>query len=321
MQIYKITIRFLNYIGTPLHSDTIFGHFCWIYRYIYGQKRLKEDILKNYETSPNIIFSCGFPSGYLPRPVLAPVSLKELENLIKENLIKDEPFLKRLEILKEIKKIKFLPIKTLENLHKNLSEINIIKVLLKEEALPTIHQFVMPHNSICRLSGRVQEFYHIDYIFYKSENSYFDIDIYLKTTTIAEEKIREVFKVLGSYGFGKDKNLGAGHFKLLNVEEVSFPQEGNAVMSLSYFVPDNGLKDGYYSLLTKFGKLGGHYAITEIPFKNPLILMEPGSVFKIETIKDYYGVAIKNIHARMKIKHQTYLFPYFVRLLEEKHVS
>ena len=53
--------------------------------------------------------------------MLAPVSLRKLENLIKENLIKDEPFLKRLEILKEIKKIKFLPIKTLENLHKNLS--------------------------------------------------------------------------------------------------------------------------------------------------------------------------------------------------------
>jgi len=317
MQIYKITIRFLNYIGTPLHSDTIFGHFCWIYRYIYGEKRLKEDILKNYETSPNIIFSCGFPSGYLPRPVLAPVSLKELENLIK-----DEPFLKRLEILKEIKKIKFLPIKTLENLHKNLSEINIIKSLLKEKKnSPSVRPFTMPHNSICRLSGRVQEFYHMDYMIYENKEPYFDIDIYLKTNIIVEKKIRAAFEVLGSYGFGKDKSLGAGHFKLLDVKKVSFPQEGNAVMSLSYFVPDNGLKDGYYSLLTKFGKLGGHYAITEIPFKNPLILMEPGSVFKIETIKDYYGVAIKNIHARMKIKHQTYLFPYFVRLLEEKHVS
>ena len=317
MQIYKITIRFLNYIGTPLHSDTIFGHFCWIYRYIYGEKRLKEDILKNYETSPNIIFSCGFPSGYLPRPMLAPVSLKELENLIK-----DEPFLKGLEILKEVKKIKFAPVKMLENLHKNLSAINVIKSLLKEKKnSPSVRPFTMLHNSICRLSGRVQEFYHMDYMIYENKEPYFDIDIYLKTNIIVEKKIREAFEVLGSYGFGKDKSLGAGRFKLLDVKKVSFPQEGNAVMSLSYFVPDNGLKDGYYSLLTKFGKLGGHYAITEIPFKNPLILMEPGSVFKIETIKDYYGVAIKNIHAKMKIKHQTYLFPYFVKLLEEKHVS
>jgi len=190
MQIYKITIRFLNYIGTPLHSDTIFGHFCWIYRYIYGEKRLKEDILKNYETSPNIIFSCGFPSGYLPRPMLAPVSLKELENLVK-----DEPFLKRLEILKEIKKIKFLPIKTLENLHKNLSAINIIKSLLKEKKnLPSVRPFTMPHNSICRLSGRVQEFYHMDYMIYENKEPYFDIDIYLKTNIIVEKRLEKLLR-------------------------------------------------------------------------------------------------------------------------------
>ncbi|RKX62463.1 MAG: hypothetical protein DRP41_07290, partial [Thermodesulfobacteriota bacterium] len=62
-------------------------------------------------------------------------------------------------------------------------------------------------------------------------------------------------------------------------------------------------------------------AITEIPFKNPLILMAPGSVFKVKKIKDYYGIGVRNIHAKTKIKHQTYLFPYFLGLSESKHVS
>jgi CRISPR/Cas system CSM-associated protein Csm4 (group 5 of RAMP superfamily) len=91
-------------------------------------------------------------------------------------------------------------------------------------------------------------------------------------------------------------------------------------MSLSYFIPDSSLKSGYYNLFTKFGRLGGHYAISEIPFKNPLILMTPGSVFKIEEKKPYYGVTVKGIHKKEEIRHQTYFFPYFLTLAEENNV-
>lgn len=332
MQIYKITIRFLSYIGTPLHSDTIFGHLCWIYRYLYGKERLKEKILHHYETRPHLIVSCGFPAGYLPRPVLPPLSSSDLEAMVDKYFIKKGKHLLRgLDILKKVKKEKFIAKEDMEDIRQDVSEKAVTEILLcgrinnKGEEITheqlTHVETTIPHNSISRLSGSVLKgggFYHSAEMTFK-----YDIDIYIKVDPeiFDIQTIKTVFETLGKYGFGKDKSTGKGQFEVLDITQENLPQEGNAVMSLSYFVPDECLKDGYYNLFTKFGKLGGHYAITEIPFKNPLILMAPGSVFKVKKIKDYYGIGVRNIHAKTKIKHQTYLFPYFLGLSESKHVS
>jgi len=332
MQTYLVTIRPKTSFSTPLHSDTIFGHLCWIYRYVYNKNKLKEKFLHHYETRPNLIVSSGFPTGYLPRPVLPPLSSSDLEAMINKHFIKKgKHFLHGLDILKKVKKERFIAKEDMEDIRQGISEKAVTEILLcgritnKGEEISheqlTWVEVTIPHNTISRLSGSVLKeggFYHSDEMAFKS-----DIDIYVKVNpeVFDIQTIKTIFETLGEYGFGKDKSTGKGQFEVLDITQEDLPQEGNAVMSLSYFVPDNALKDGYYNLFTKFGKLGGHYAIAEIPFKNPLILMEPGSVFKIEEIRDYYGVVVKNIHKKTKIKHQTYLFPYFFKLSENKNVS
>lgn len=349
MQTYLVRIKPKTTFGTPLHSDTTFGHLCWMYRYLYGEENLKKDILNDYDTHPTLIVSNGFPKNHLPRPILLPLSQSELEEILKKYFLKkplkdknNQIFSERekrfygLSILKKIKKEQFILAKDLLEIKDSLCEQAVTEMLLSEritgqgkeiEPFFGFKKAAFPHNTISRLSGMVVQegggFYHTEEEGYINKEGFLEIDIYIKTepSVINKKRLNELFFTLSQYGFGRDKSTGKGSFKLLEIKEVELPKEGNAVMSLSYFVPDSSLKDGYYGLFTKFGCLGGHYATSEIPFKNPIILMEPGSIFKVETIKDYYGVAIKNIHAKIKIKHQTYLFPYFVKLLEGKYVS
>ncbi len=348
MQTYLVRIKPKSSFGTPLHSDTIFGHLCWMYRYLYGEEKLKKDILNTYDTQPAFIVSNGFPKEHLPRPILPPLSQNELEAIIKKYFmtkpLKDkngqllserEKRFYGLSILKKIKKEHFILAEDLLAIKDSLCEKAVTEMLLSRritgqgKEIETSFKFkkeAFPHNTISRLSGTVVKegggFYHTQEEAYIGKEDFLEMDIYIKTepSLLNKDRLRELFLALSQYGFGRDKSTGKGSFELVEIKEIELPQKGSAVMSLSYFIPGSSLKSGYYELFTKFGRLGGHYAISEIPFKSPLILMTPGSVFKVEEKRQYYGMAIKGIHKKEEIRHQTYLFPYFVTLLEAKDV-
>ena len=74
MRTFRVKILFTSDSGTPLHSDTIFGHLCWVYRYENGEGALAKEILKDYDTNPSVIVSDGFPGDSFPYPCLPPVS-------------------------------------------------------------------------------------------------------------------------------------------------------------------------------------------------------------------------------------------------------
>jgi hypothetical protein len=73
---------------------------------------------------------------------------------------------------------------------------------------------------------------------------------------------------------------------------------------LSNYVPcQNDPQTGFYKAITKYGKLGGHFASSSIipdsnptPFKYPLVMFEPGSVFEMDNMKTHYGRIIQGIH-------------------------
>ena len=74
MKLYKTTITPLSSFGTTLRGDTLFGQLCWACKFIFGENELNE-LLSDYESSPFLIVSDAFASGYLPKPT---VPLKEL---------------------------------------------------------------------------------------------------------------------------------------------------------------------------------------------------------------------------------------------------
>ncbi len=329
MKSYKITIELLSPLSTPLQSDTIFGHTCWIHRYLQGtDEALLRSILLEFDNNPKLIVSSGFPSGYLPRPKLRPLNTEERNELIKKyiNPKKKADYLKAFQLLKKIKKKVFIPADDFEKIKEDLSEKNVVDYYLRvnskeevketEEELP-METYSVSHNTINRLSWSVEEegggFFHSDeYHFHERR-----FDIYLKTSLheFNLDYLKKVFTVMGEFGFGKDKSVGKGHFKVVEVTEISFEKKGNAVMSLSNFVPDNSLNVGWYDLLTKYGKLGGNFAKDGTrPFKNPILMITPGSTFKVNELKEYYGSCISYVHDNKNIKQHTYLFPFYVTI-------
>ena len=71
----------------------------------------------------------------------------------------------------------------------------------------------------------------------------------------------------------------------------------NGFISLSNWVPTaSDPTVGYYQTLIKYGKLGESFAQTDQPFKNPLLMLEAGSVFySDDPARDWYGHLIPNI--------------------------
>lgn len=331
MKIFRIQICFKSSLATPLRSDTLFGYICWIYRYWKGEEALLRDILQNYDENPVIVVSEGLPSGYFPYPVLPPMSNEQGERLFKE-FYPDQSrsqFISFLSQMKKLKKTRWIELSDLEKIRDELSSVSLIRSLVskkmadkkglgtdkKEKKMPSL----VPHNTINRLSGSVEKlgggFYHTVEI--PARNAAFDV--YLMTSLNWDtETVNDLFRRMGQWGYGKDRSLGKGRFDVQKIEKCDFPEAGNAVLSLSYFVPDTAVGDGYYDLETKYGKLGGSYSQGAYAYpKTPVLMLRPGAVFRVKEIKACYGKSIGHVHPVLReVRHQTYLFPYFVNLRE-----
>ncbi|MBW2139268.1 MAG: hypothetical protein JRH06_17200 [Deltaproteobacteria bacterium] len=214
----------------------------------------------------------------------------------------------------------------MEELRTNLSPRGLVRVLLASEIKTTgktrpgmidADHMLIPHNTINRLTDTVEKdgggFFHSQEV--AARNKLYDI--YVKTKLDWEaETIREIFSLLGKWGYGKDRSTGKGQFIVKSISEEHLPGEGNAVMALSHFVPDGSLSKGYYELYTKYGKLGGHYSQGNVAFpKTPLLLLKPGAIFKVSEKREFYGQSLGPVHPELEdVRQQTYLFPYFLKM-------
>jgi CRISPR-associated protein Csm4 len=270
MKYAKLIIKPKTPFLSLLQSDTIFGNFAWIYRYIYGEKALTDKLPNNF-----IVFSDGFIKGFLPRPFFKPYF--------------DD------EINKEIKKISLLPKKLIFNLidkfNKNEIDLNstkpeatIVKYLKslnkeKELKLPKKETLIIQKNAINRLTnltnGRLYTL--------KEEYSEAEYEIYFYTS-LQKDEVKEVIETMSKRGYGKDKTAGKGRFSYKiewDFEEKKyFTNKGNFFINLSTMLKDENSKLIYGKSITKFPKAGGIYAYSK-PFKNPILAYIPGSVFKV----------------------------------------
>ena len=264
MEYAKLILTPTSPIISELQSDTIFGHFAWGIRFVYGEERLKE-LLKDFKEKPFIIFSNGFIKGFLPKPFLEPYlpndnELKYAKEVKKKSLIDKEFIFNNIDNLNDKKIFQYLK----EKKYKFEQELNITQ-----------------KNSVNRNSNLVKEgLYTIKEKFVNQ-----DYEIYFAYQNISKEEIGQVFNFIAKRGYGKDKSAGKGKFTFKidwDFEEKKyFTTKKERFINLSTMFRSNNMHLLYGKTITKFPKAGGFYASSE-PYKNPCIMYLPGSTFIVE---------------------------------------
>ncbi len=302
----RYKIKMLSSLRTYPQSDTIFGHICWGMRYLKGEEYLK-NFLEQYEDDDvPLLISDAFPENYLPRPLLPPLKHEEIDNMARENNKTKFEFMSR---LKGIKKEKWIPVSLWEEIKSKASEKQITMELLKKSEKEKEKYEITAHNTISRNTNTTLE----EGGLYFTTDAWFNkgMDIYVKFRDDEVKRLWEYIwkEYIEKTGFGKDKSTGKGEIEIdidssfdANVFDV---EDYNCLMSLSGVAfqrwPEN--LNASYKLRTKYGKLGGDFAIRGNPFKKPVIIMEPGAIFY--GIKDISlkGQLLKNIHTDSRIRH------------------
>lgn len=88
METYAIYLKPKGSLASAIHSDTLFGAFCWSIRHLYGEGRL-ESLLENFAEDPKFILSSAFPClfhddgkvHFYPKPLLPDLTSKQVERL------------------------------------------------------------------------------------------------------------------------------------------------------------------------------------------------------------------------------------------------
>ncbi len=355
MNLYKLTLEIKSPVITPFQADTIFGHFSWALRYLKGERRLIEFLEGFNANSTPLLVSDGLPQGFLPKPILKPPNMEEIERLIIKYFGGDiKSKVRGFTALKKMRKQLFISCDMFRELNGNLTYLGLYEKVFDCSYCPLwfrerpckldiltcpvlspesqeryeIPKFesseLVAHNTISRMTGRVIEpggfFGEIET--YHTPDTKFEI--YIKGNYFSPDDLQEIFQFIAQSGYGKDKSTGKGQLETKELIEFSFgePQNSNAFMSLSSFIPEKDDPiNGYYELLTKYGKLGGDYAKSGFdskrlnPFKKPLIMLKSGSTFfTTNGEKEFYGQLLENIHQSDKIKHYGYAFPLRIKM-------
>ena len=137
-------------------------------------------------------------------------------------------------------------------------------------------------------------------------------------------------------GFGRKASTGSGQFDIdpagLVAADAELPDapQANAFMTLSAYAPAAAdPTDGYWRYLVKRGKLGERFATEPAPkavapnvWKFPLIMFQPGSVFRLppgQPLAVAYGRMVHDVHPqRHEVVQNGYAFPMGVQLAPEE---
>ena len=213
MALYKITIKLLSPLVTPLKGDTIWGHIVWGIANHEGDEAVAE-FLERQKSSPEIVISSAFPSGYICRPLPLPKERTESLNAEKYSDIKKEK--KR----RLVKACDFL------------DECELPKIELQSTPFTTE---TSTHNTIDRESGTVLEgaLYSVE----QAWTRYNEFDIYAESS-LSSERIENLFEWAFENGYGADSSTGNGKIEIVkkSVVKVIPKINSNLYMALATFV-------------------------------------------------------------------------------------
>ncbi|MCL1824422.1 MAG: CRISPR-associated protein Csm7 [Betaproteobacteria bacterium] len=268
MKTFRITLRLLSALGTPLAGDTLFGQLCWILRRQHGNERLNS-LLQGYtERQPFAVISDALPHGHLPLPSLPPDTWQVSDNSDR----------------KALKKKRWLPLSALRQPFSEWQRSATTDVDLGES-----REHPQPHNTINRQTGTTGTGMFAPYTvaqIWLKPGSELDLWLVLDTERITPVEIHDAFVFMGWQGYGRDASIGLGKFELQgelqaqpHIEVSDVP---NAYLTLGPCAPQGqGFcpQRSYWNIVPRFGRHGDLAVQSGQPFKRPVLLAKAGSVF------------------------------------------
>lgn len=337
MHWYEIKLKVHTALGTPLSADTLFGHLCWALRYQQGEPTLQTFLNDYTKGTPPLLLSDPFPQGFWPMPHLPRLTKTQqdkledrLSKMTRQELLKhigtqnqdDEELpvpiaanqpnaIELFDILKWLYKLRWLPDKALRDLAGRLSTSSIFNWFFDDQnscGKPNLPgETIVPHNTINRLTGTTGD---KDSFFFTREFHIHPADppifhLLAASPSYTADQLQQWFTDALTAGYGKYKFRGKGKVTVESVSPFQPPavSRANAALLLAACTPAaDDPADGFWKLQTKFGKLGGDWAVgphpsgIHNPFKKPLIMLTAGSILKTDSPRPFYGRLVDDIH-------------------------
>lgn len=265
MKLYRIDIEPSGGFYTPIKGDTLFGMLCWTIAERFGEQRLTELLTGYADGKPFAVISDAFPAGYVPKPVLPFPYFKKADGE-KEFDPKER---------KRFKKRVWLPVSKATLPTNEMADYFTDTAFMRKRLKTANH--VNPETT--HADGGAYSCYMIEEIRYAGTlNVYAVID----ESLISAEEIKALFGQIGQMGYGKKASSGGGKFAVSGMTAVSFANNGaTAFMTLAPCVPASGVFDAdksFYAVFVRFGRHGNAAALSENPFKQPVMTMDSGAV-------------------------------------------
>lgn len=279
MQTYRLTLRPLSALGTPLAGDTLLGQLCWTLRHQLSNHALTA-LLEGYtQGRPFAVVSDALPSGHLPLPSLPSGAWQASAGSDR----------------KVLKKKRWLP---LPGMREQLSKWQQIAVADGDLGKALVR--AQSHNTINRQTGTTGTGMFAPYTMgqtWLAPSSLLDVVVVLDEARLPLAQLHSALVYIGQQGYGRDASIGMGKFELVgDATPVTWqpPSQGapNAWLTLGPCAPQGlgfcPVRSHWHSL-TRFGRHGDVAVQTGQPFKRPVLLAKAGSVFWPEQLDASLG--------------------------------
>lgn len=292
--IKKLTLKLKSGLLSDLQSDTVMGHFCWRLVDRFGEDKLKDFIKLYRDNNPVFTISDGLLSKngeiFFPKPLIHFKPANEKVNSKKEKILK-------FQINKELKSKQLLTLKQF-NLLLNGKINELYNALIANESeYPKYFTDLRTSVEIDRqkMSSKEGQLFSY-YPKFLDENTrvVFLVKV-LNQNNFDNFQCEQILKDVFEIGYGKKKSSGYGQFEVvsfIDFKEFEEPSRSSGFVTLGNYLPsemDNIAPESNYDFIVKYGKLGEEKSLSENPFKKPLILFTPGSVFYTDKAKPFYG--------------------------------
>jgi len=286
----------LGSISAPPSAPTLWGHLAWWVRYSQGEDALR-GWLEAFQQDPPFLLSSAFPTGYLPRPLLPQVLVEDTARR------------------KALKGLRYLSLKTFARVIREGEQALLDAPELKDQKAPKASLASQTRVGINRLTGTAQEgilFTDRVYWLNNKENSQtWTVYVQLRHQV---DYLEQALRDIGRFGYGGKASVGLGRFELVGTEELELPEAENPTHYLT-LAPTLPSGEGFWALETYWGRLGGHYAQAETPFKRPYLRAKEGSVFREKPTAGLLDVTPEPApEDGVKIWEYLYAFPLGVRV-------
>lgn len=282
----------LGSISAPPSAPTLWGHLAWWVRYTQGEAALIE-WLEAFRHDPPFLISSAFPRGYLPRPLLPQLQESDTERR------------------KSLKSIRYLSFATFGRVIREGEQALLESPELKEKKAPKVTLATQTRVGINRTTGTAQEgILFTDRVHWLGEREW---TVYVQLRREADY-LAEALAHIGTFGHGGKASVGLGRFEVVDTQEMDLPEAPSPThyVTLSPTLPKG---EGYWALETYWGRLGGHYAQAETPFKRPYLRAKEGSVFREQPTAGLLDVTPEPApEGGVKIWEYLYAFPLGVRV-------